>query len=202
MFSPWFEPVSVHKTRTTSVCLTPCHLHGPWCPQDTCEPDNEDADATTGCVHTPLDDVCADDFSCTSNVCNPDSDNKDSRGCVTTPISSRCDDGHSCTDNVCSPTDEDADADGCVFPPVNSRCDDGYSCTDNVCNPDDEDSDAAGCVYPPVDSRCDDGIRCVLPHSSPVILHRVVCCFCVPATSAGVLQLFSPAVLRLSSPRV
>jgi fibro-slime domain-containing protein len=72
------------------------------CTTDTCAPDNDLADSTTGCLFTPVDTYCDDDLICTTDTCSP-------TGCVYSDSQAQCatcefcshDEGLDC-DPVCS----------------------------------------------------------------------------------------------------
>src|SRR3990167_5272322 len=112
------------------------------------------------CVYTPDNDLCDDDISCTSNVCNPNSTAANAAtGCIITPLDSRCDDGFDCTEDTCEPDNSDSNDDGCTYTPADDQCDDGFSCTRDRCNPDDEDA-VDGCTHEMLDSQCNDNFGC------------------------------------------
>jgi hypothetical protein len=121
----------------TCVAATDCD-DGIACTVDECSP-------VGGCVHRPMDSMCADDgIACTVEQCQV------GRGCASVPDNSRC------TGNqVCRP-----DMMGCFEAPRCSspndpRCDDGQPCTDDRC-----DMATGRCAYTAHDEMCADTTFC------------------------------------------
>ena len=129
------------------------------CTEDSCEP-------TTGCVHTPNDNLCEDGNLCT--IGDSCVEGKCLAGQQLT-----CNDGNSCTDDSCQP------AAGCVHMMNTAPCNDGNACTtgdtclDGACtgtgvlpcndgNPctDDSCDSVAGCGFVNNSAACTDGNPC------------------------------------------
>ncbi len=137
--------VTCQRVLQDSLCSDGDFCNG----AERCNPDDPDADASTGCVAgvTPS---CDDGVSCTDDGCDPLS------GCVHV-ASLRCDDGLFCNGvESCNPGTSAADpVSGCV-PGTAPNCDDHIACTTgDTC-----DEATRGCVNLPDDSLCADDSLC------------------------------------------
>ena len=136
------------------------------CTQDICAPnsvvyDSQYASNTApGCFNVPKDNLCADNFGCTINKCEPGATGANNNGCTIQHDNSKCDDGIECTTEICSPFDETATSAGCVFTADNSKCNDNTVCTADTCEI------GIGCKNEPI--VCDDGIYCSNDSCDPV----------------------------------
>lgn len=82
----------------------------------------------SGCVPgVPI--VCADDYGCTTDVCNEAADR-----CSFLPTDSRCPDAIDCTSDRCNPAASDNPS-GCTHEPVNAVCNTAFCTVSRVCNP-------------------------------------------------------------------
>lgn len=110
---------------------------------EVCDPGDQSADPTTGCVPgTPV--VCLPGEIC---------DEVDGcRGCID---DFECDDGLFCNGRETCEIQNVAGQRGLCVPGTPPDCNDGLSCTDDSC---DEGNDQ--CVNEPVESRCNDGLFC------------------------------------------
>jgi hypothetical protein len=108
-----------------------------------CDPTNNSANPTTGCVAgTALN--CVDAFGCTTDTCNPQT------GCVHTPDNSVCSNQNAC-DGI-----ETCDVlTGCKAGTPPAPCNDSIACTTDTCDP------ATGlCSFTPDNSKCSNGQYC------------------------------------------
>ncbi len=116
---------------------------------------------------------CDDGLSCTTDVCNPETD-----ACAHTPSDGACDDGVACNGvELCNPG-KGAAATGCV-PGSPPACDDGVACTQDFCQ-----EAAKGCVHVPDDGACSDSFYCTGVETCDVVLGCKV--GVVPACDDGV----------------
>jgi hypothetical protein len=155
--------------KSNDLCFGPVCMGTVWvdcddsnmCTEDTCE-------EATGCIHTPVFNLCNDANECTENdVCSngickgsggPSCDDgkpctKDTctklGGCAHTVITGACSDGNPCT------TGDTCDGETCVGGPA-PNCNDNNPCTADTCDP----AVAGGCKHTPNTAACDDGNPC------------------------------------------
>ncbi len=141
----------VTHTASTDLCADG---DGFACTVPSCDPEDSNADPTTGCVEPEDDSVCDDTYSCTQDACNPSDGSADADGCVVAANDSMCDDSVGCTDDAC--VGAGGDANGCANVTNNGNCSegDGFSCTVPTC-------DAVNdCQEVATPSMCDDSVGC------------------------------------------
>ena len=105
------------------------------CTEDSCDEETDQV------VNALRDDLCADDWSCTSDVCDPDGEGADlTTGCIVTPADVACE-ARDCNTAACDPKADGAEDDtGCVYTPVvdgdapEGECGDGTPCTHDKCS--------------------------------------------------------------------
>ena len=128
------------------------------CTDDSCN-------SQLGCQHTPNNEICDDQNTCTTDDLCVD-------GTCVGSGTLECDDGNVCTKDVCLPdggcehvatlvpcsdgdpcTVNDQCEQGACVSGQSVECDDGNVCTDDSCSD-------GGCVYEPLAGPCDDGNAC------------------------------------------
>lgn len=119
------------NTPLDSLCPDPLKCDG----VDLCDPNNADADATTGCY--------APGNPCDPKVCNESTYVEgDPNTCTNCTSNADCSDGIPCTADTC-----DGATGNCSHNADNTLCPDTLFCNgDDVCAPNDPDADASGCV--------------------------------------------------------
>lgn len=104
--------------------------------EGSCDPNDPDAEAVSGCVRPG--DPCVDGPDGFGKVCNESTDT-----CIDCTTNAQCNDGHTCTSDTCA-------AGTCNHTELDNLCPDPLKC-DGIdrCNPDNDDADATtGCYAP------------------------------------------------------
>lgn len=106
-----------------------CEVDGKSCTVATCS-------ATTGCSETPMNSLCNDNATCSTDTCSPTGPG--ATGCVYALNNAMCADSAECSTDACSPGTAGADATtGCYYTANEAACSSDATCStgfDCVCN--------------------------------------------------------------------
>ena len=134
-----------------------------------------------GCVATPNDDLCTDEWPCTLDVCDVSQG-----GCVHTRNDAICEDSFDCTIDRCM-LGPGADLNGCVYELDNTVCDDGATCSENICAPLSSE-DSTGCMNTYDNTVCDDGVPCTRDTCTPTHVNASMPSGCLNEDICGLVD--------------